>query len=281
MTWCYKSQDVTETDNVYVILSRTKRYRCRNLKTHATIMADSSPTASSWKSRQIVELDLFKAMYPDQVQWHDQRQELTYTSQSGATIDLRLPDGYPEIGHPILLGASNSNKQDLRDHIRKSIDKLKLPEGEEMLDAIIQDFEDYLSQHGADLTLTQDHDTDSVNEETFKTTIVWLHHLLNTNKRKLATNPTFRAADIVGVTKPGYPGVLVYSGKVGAVDVHVTELKSQRWQAFQVRFEETGGSPWKFAHSSGVSEVETMADIASAISGEVEREKFLRAMNIK
>ena len=241
----------------------------------------STDDESSWKSRQAAEVDLLQAMYPDQISWHEQRQELTYISGFGGSINLRLDDGYPERGQPTLIRASDTKKQDRRDETNTAIRALGLSEDEEMLDAIIQSFEDLLSKQVTEDLKPNNILTCDTATENCKTTIIWLHHLLNTNKRKLATNPTSRPADIVGITKPGYPGVLVYSGKAGAVDEHVAELKVQRWQAFQIRLEETTEAPWTFTHECGIKEVEGMADVASAISNEACRGNFLKAMNIK
>lgn len=237
----------------------------------------------SWKARQATELDLLQNIYPNQLHYHSQRQELIYnaTAASGATLSLRLPDEYPEKGTPILLSACGSDKVDLRDETRKAIDDLNIPEGEEMLDAIIQTFEEVVARHVSSESASRGTDWSKVNVENNKAVIIWLHHLLNTNKRKLALTPTSRAGDIVGVTKPGYPGVLVYSGKAGAIDEHVAELKAQRWQAFQVRFEETMDDPWLFNFGQGIREVESMAEITEAMVDDTVREAFLRAMKVK
>lgn len=99
-----------------------------------------------------------------------------------------------------------------------------------------------------------------------KTVIIWLHHLLATSKRKLAVSPAGAATisssssatttalaptatptdrstststsqstrpSISGLTKPGYPGILIYSGDSDVVDEHVRALKAQNWQAFR------------------------------------------------
>ncbi|EHY52963.1 hypothetical protein HRR83_006204 [Exophiala dermatitidis] len=81
-----------------------------------------------------------------------------------------------------------------------------------------------------------------------KTVIIWLHHLLALSKRKLAVNPTVQtgppslslsssASGISGLTKPGYPGIMIFSGPRDLVDAHVAQLKRLNWQAFQVRYD--------------------------------------------
>jgi len=105
--------------------------------------------------------------------------------------------------------------------------------------------------------------------------IIWLHHLLNTNKRKQALSPP---AGVSGVTKPGYPGVLIYAGPYDLVHEHVNELKGLNWQAFQVRLEDD--EAWIFAHGSGVREMEAMKDVVAAI-GDQRKDLFMEAMRMK
>ncbi|KAL2429953.1 hypothetical protein ABEF95_013460 [Exophiala dermatitidis] len=85
-----------------------------------------------------------------------------------------------------------------------------------------------------------------------KTVIIWLHHLLALSKRKLAVTPSTTAhthtttgtlssssssSGISGLTKPGYPGIMIFSGPRDLVDAHVAQLKGLNWQAFQVRYD--------------------------------------------
>jgi hypothetical protein len=119
---------------------------------------------------------------------------------------------------------------------------------------------------------------------TSKTVIVWLHHLLNTNKRKLALSPPPSATPVSGCTKPGYPGILIYSGPASAVLEHINTLKAQNWQAFQVRYEEE--ELWTFSHGHGVKEMESMSDIVKSVGiedhvGKKQKEEFLKAVGIK
>ncbi|KAL2429948.1 hypothetical protein ABEF95_013413 [Exophiala dermatitidis] len=85
-----------------------------------------------------------------------------------------------------------------------------------------------------------------------KTVIIWLHHLLALSKRKLAVTPSTTAhthtttgtlsssssvSGISGLTKPGYPGIMIFSGPRDLVDAHVAQLRALNWQAFQVRYD--------------------------------------------
>lgn len=173
-----------------------------------------------------------------------------------------------------------------------------------------------------------------------KTVIIWLHHLLATSKRKLATSPptvmamatartttstgtqpsptttTTTTTTLSGVSKPGYPGILIYSGATELVDAHVRDLRALKWQAFQVRWdsaeeveerqgkkvykkqeevveeergrmdedEDVSGmtTEWEFTHGKGkVVEVATMAELVGAVVGEKHRKVVLGVLGVK
>lgn len=263
-------------------------------------------TSEDEPSRLDNEIELLIAIYPDQATYSPKSRELKFT-QDSATLHLRIPDTYPELGLPDVLGATDPSKTDIRTQTKTAITALSLPEGEESLDAIIAAFQDVLSDRRERASNSSAEATQSVIDTTagskaIKTVIIWLHHLLNTNKRKLCLSPPFG-----GITKPGYPGVLVYSGPVAAVDAHVNGLKAQNWAAFQVRFEEE--VEWRFGHE-GVREVESMGEVVklleviekkprlecgqkgakrekdigaapSAAQGQRQKEEFLKAVGIK
>ena len=86
---------------------------------------------------------------------------------------------------------------------------------------------------------------------------------------------------VAGITKPGYPGVLIFSGEQTAVDAHCAELRNQRWQIFQVRYDESVLRPWKFSHLSKIVEVETMSEVAQSILDPRDRDTCLRAIGVK
>jgi hypothetical protein len=243
-------------------------------------MSDEGPT------RLETELELLEAMYPDQTHYSPKSRELKF-SDSYASLLLRLPESYPEAGLPDVISATDAAKNDLRTRIRSAVKELALAEGDEALDAIIAAFQQSLesvpSQSGpakdnGPATLAQ------ANINSSKTVIVWLHHLLNTNKRKLTLSPPPSNRPVSGLTKPGYPGILLYSGPSSAVTEHVNTLKAQNWQAFQVRYEEE--ELWHFAHGTGVKEMESMSEIVKGVEvedgiGKKQKEELLKAIGIK
>lgn len=220
------------------------------------------------------EVALVQAMYPEQISWADHSRELTFKG-TNSSITLRLPDDYLSTGLPIVVTAT-AGKRDISGEVKKRL----LEEfgcGEEILDETVALFDGLVADHELEATgngLEQPSAADEPHGSD-ATIVVWLHHLLNTNKRKMALSP---AASVSGVTKPGYPGVLVYSGPANAVRDHVNELKDQNWAAFQVRLEVD--EAWQFAHGTGFKEVEAMGDVVAEI-GDDRKEDFMQAMKIK
>ncbi|KAI8633632.1 hypothetical protein F5Y19DRAFT_470873 [Xylariaceae sp. FL1651] len=243
------------------------------------------------------ELDLLLAMYPESLNFSSKSRELKYSyfenyniSKSPAVLLLRLPDTYPLNGSPQIISASGFFKEDLRSVTKAAFQSIEAPAGEEVLDALLFAFKELvlsqakLSQNADSQRMSQPQSgRDNVLPD--RTVIIWLHHLLNTNKRKLALNPSMASSRISGIVKPGYPGMLIFSGEGGAIDSHVSELRNQRWQAFQVRYDtnelKDRPEPWKFKHGMGIREVEFMSDVAQGIIGDVQREIFLSSIGVK
>ena len=252
------------------------------------------------------ELDLLTAMYPDSITFNPTSLEIHFkpdSASTGAKLVLRLPDTYPDHGGaPEVVLATGSQKQDLRQQLSKACKTIHddLGGGGEVLDAIFLHFTDIIAQshtnthNGAD-----QHSSPSTSYPASKTVIIWLHHLLATSKRKLALHPSnfphpshhpnIPANTISGITKPGYPGILLFTGPQDAVDEHVSELKRLNWQAFSVRLEEDerwviggdgGEDNGQVNERGGIKEVETMAEVVQMIE-EGKREVFLKAVGVK
>ncbi|USP82817.1 hypothetical protein yc1106_10091 [Curvularia clavata] len=245
-------------------------------------MPDQGPT------RLETELELLQAMYPDQTHYNPNSRELKFANDDHSSFLLRLPDTYPESAFPDIIAATDAAKNDLRVQLRRAVRDLNLADGEEALDAIVAAFKQLAeSAPGhSDSTEQNSSSTSDTNHLSHipKTVIVWLHHLLNTNKRKLALSPPPSTPPVSGLTRPGYPGVLIYSGPSPAVTEHINLLKAQNWQAFQVRYEEE--ELWHFAHGTGVKEMESISDVVKGLEApnhpaDVQKAKFLKAVGIK
>ena len=226
------------------------------------------------RDRLATELELLAAIYPDQIHYDEKGREVSYKSES-ASFQLRLPYDYLDTALPDVLSAS-AGKSDLREQLKQRI--AACDAGEEVLDSIVLSFDELVNLQTSkdDVNEQQPLGGERREDNSKATIIVWLHHLLNTNKRKMALSPPSR--DVSGVTKPGYPGVLIYSGRAKAVHDHVNELKQQNWQAFQIRLE--SDEEWTFKHGTGVKEVEAMKEIVADV-GETHKETFLEAMRMR
>lgn len=228
------------------------------------------------------ELELLVAMYPDEFSYQEHLQEVMYSDDHGK-LTLRLSASYPSDARPEVIDASSkgAHKTDLRSRMKRAVEDL--PDAEEALDAIIAQFLEVITELEAKSADTAE-PSDNMQADTLvdgtsqkqRTTIVWLHHLLNTSKRKQALAPS--DVNLSGISKPGYPGVLIYSGPATNVDEHVNGLKQLNWAAFQVRLEDDNA--WSFAHGKGVTEVESMKDVVTDIDP-AKKDMFLEAMRMK
>jgi hypothetical protein len=104
--------------------------------------------------------------------------------------------------------------------------------------------------------------------------LIWFDHLLSTTKRK-----SILALDSLrGISKPGYPGILVLQGPKNNLDEAVSELKAMRWQTMQVRGEiESPDSQFVI----GIHEVETVAEVVERLESMGLGEWCLRALRMK
>jgi hypothetical protein len=212
-------------------------------------------------------------MYPDQITFAEKARELRFID-ADAKLELQIPDGYLSTELPIILTARVA-QQDLRDAVHH--DTLSSPVGEEILDSVVVSFLETCTQARSHAE-GEDHPAEPVANQAAKTAtvVVWLHHLLNTNKRKQALSPA--SSQVSGLTKPGYPGVLIFAGPEKAVQDHVNDLKHLNWQAFQVRLEDD--KAWSFAHGNGMVEVESMKDVVAEV-GDAKKDVFMEAMRMK
>ncbi|RWA04890.1 hypothetical protein EKO27_g10210 [Xylaria grammica] len=164
------------------------------------------------------ELDLLLAMYPDSLGFSPKARELKYShrhdessAKPPAVLLLRLPDTYPLSGFPEVISATGHYREDLRSATKAAFCSIGAPAGEEVLDALLLAFRDLVSSQESlhQNTALQEANRPKSSETNVlatRTVIIWLHHLLNTNKRKLALNPSMVGSDISGITKPRVSG---------------------------------------------------------------------------
>ncbi|KAI9655173.1 MAG: hypothetical protein M1821_005656 [Bathelium mastoideum] len=236
------------------------------------------------------EITLLKAMYPEELHYNTSNQELVYTSPTQAILKVRIPISYPisqNIPDIIFVTGPGPQKLDLRNRYRQALEEAHLVPGEPALDAMITTFSELVESVASSETQELAHvdrqasrsgnvDLDGTK---FSTVIIWLHHLLATSKRKHALSPpSSKQGPVSGLTKPGYPGIMIFSGRATEVNEHVQALKGLNWQAFQVRYEDD--QLWLFKHGDGMKELETMGEVVEEI-GEERKEVFMEAMRMK
>ncbi|KAI9692053.1 MAG: hypothetical protein M1820_009556 [Bogoriella megaspora] len=228
------------------------------------------------------ELALLQAMYPEELNYEPHSRELSFTTTGNAVLILRIQDSYPSTdSFPDIISATGPppTKHDLRNQFRTALQDAQLNPQEPVLDTIINIFNDLCTNASIEMTnnalsSNTNHLTDNEDAKPL-TVIIWLHHLLNTSKRQLALNPP---APVSGISKPGHPGVLVFSGPSSLVSQHVRELKALRWQAFSVRAEIA--ELWEFSHGEGVREVGSMGEVVAGVVGEGRRDVVLDVLKI-
>ncbi|CAN9428253.1 unnamed protein product [Alternaria alternata] len=98
-------------------------------------MSDHGPT------RLETELELLEAMYPNQTHYGPKSRELKFSHDNHASLLLRLPESYPELGLPDIISATDAAKNDLRTRVKVAVKDVGLAEGEEVLDAIVAAFQ--------------------------------------------------------------------------------------------------------------------------------------------
>ena len=119
------------------------------------------------------------------------------------------------------------------------------------------------------------------NGQRVKRTILWSHHLLATSKRKDIVNWS-RELRLGGYSRPGYPGAIFVEGELESVDEFVRRIKGLRWQALQVRAEETGSLRVFGDGMEGVLEVESLGEVVDGLRRRDEgvARMFLEGMKI-
>lgn len=172
-----------------------------------------------------------------------------------------------------------------RKQARAALDDIvtTLEPGTEVLDLLVSDFAALLPDLTRPASRTSNHDSAPTDPSTsttsssrsagakpkIKRVVIWSHHLLATSKRRDILSWS-RELDLCGYSRPGYPGAVFAEGDEDAVDDFVQRLKALRWQALQVRAEETGETRLlaglaRGGGASGVEEVEGLGEIVEAL----------------
>ena len=182
-------------------------------------------------------------------------------------LQFTLPENYPSTRNPVVgvlaPSLSKTQHQSLQTCLNSILDDLSSSTEERLLE-IIECFKDQIpTTTTSSLTETAGPDVlpasiSSVPQGPTVVVLIWFHHLLSTTKRK-----AIKSLELLrSISKPGYPGILVLQGPKTAIDEAITELKSMRWQAIQVRGEiECENSLLQH----GIHEVEKVAEVVGKL----------------
>ncbi|KAF2227213.1 hypothetical protein BDZ85DRAFT_253892 [Elsinoe ampelina] len=239
--------------------------------------------------RQLDELILLQSMYPDEFEWRTPAgPDVDLTTFEGQqfccsvkiksyTLEITLPISYPSEAKPqAYLHCHETTPTATRKEARAALDQTinELTTGSECLDILIQDLTsrlDSLQPSSTSTTTpsppTPPSTTPTPSPQHIKLLLLWSHHLLATSKRKDILSWA-RELRLSGFSRPGYPGAVVVEGEATDVDEFERRIKALRWQALQVRGEETysrriliepGGE------ALGMAEVEDLSGVVKAL----------------
>jgi len=114
--------------------------------------------------------------------------------------------------------------------------------------------------------------------------VIWFHHIKSLQKRKTILALAHEAR-LHGVSKPGFPGILLLEGCDALLDGVVGEIRSLRWQAMDLRYEARaiGGPaactlPYPLVElpESGMGELSRICDGADAAWRDIFRTSVLK-----
>lgn len=203
------------------------------------------------------------------------------------TLEFTLPSSYPSTQKPsVYLSCGGDVDTHTRKHLRAKLAQTveDQEDGVEVLDLIITSFQDVLAETTSAPATTDLPDGGGNGGQQQKTKIkrvvIWSHHLLATSKRR-DIQAWSKELSLAGFARPGHPGSIFAEGDEDQIDEFVRRLKQLRWQALQVRGEETADKRI-CGPGNGVDEVEGLGEIAEALKkiDSDTADLFLQAMKI-
>lgn len=171
------------------------------------------------------------------------------------TVQVTLPAAYPSGANPIVTfnapHLSRNEHHTLQTALTARLAELASSTTERILD-IVEFFTTCIPEPSSP-TIADPPASTTESPSSSTIVLIWFHHLLSTTKRKDILGLPLR-----GISRPGYPGILVLQGPKDDVDDAIGELRGMRWQAMQVRAEVEGHE--KFL-DEGVHEVGSVAEV--------------------
>jgi hypothetical protein len=213
---------------------------------------------------------------------------LIFNNTASYALEFSLPDTYPDTQKPhVYLSCAGDVDTSTRKRARAKLAELTEEQetGVEMLDLIVTLFTEHLPEltennSSADQQHKDKHGNRQQHTARIKRVVIWSHHLLATSKRK-DIQAWSKELSLSGYSRPGHPGSVFVEGDEDQVDEFIRRLKQLRWQALQVRGEETADKRI-CGPGDGVLEVEGLGEIAEALK-KIDADTadlFLQAMKI-
>jgi hypothetical protein len=148
--------------------------------------------------------------------------------QEKINLQLALPRGYPTEASPVVTftapGLSKANHHALQANLNNFLSSQSSSTEERLLE-IVQCFIDHIPSQSSPIPVVETSEaTQSAPDNINYIVLIWFHHLLSTTKRKAI----LAQKSLRGISKPGFPGILVLQGPKDIVDDAITELKGMR-----------------------------------------------------
>ncbi|KAI5203600.1 DUF1115-domain-containing protein [Aureobasidium subglaciale] len=251
------------------------------------------------RERQAAELTLLTTMYPAEFSWRSNPPpdletsaittdpNFTLTIHPSYALEFSLSDTYPDTSKPhVYLSCGDDVDTATRKRARAKLSDIveEQETGMEMVDLIVTLFTDYLpelTEDNSNANGDEDEDDGQHQHATkIKRVVIWSHHLLATSKRK-DIQAWSKELSLSGYSRPGHPGSIFAEGDEDQIDEFIRRLKQLRWQALQVRGEDTADKRI-CGPGDGILEVEGLGEIAEALK-KIDADTadlFLQAMKI-
>ncbi|KAJ1642728.1 hypothetical protein IWQ61_010597, partial [Dispira simplex] len=227
--------------------------------------------------------------------------EVGLIRQSQVYLEIYIPRQYPRTYPQVQVDGMRWTREEHREFNRFVEERCGKYKDQTYLVALIEDVTEWLmaridTYNYFDISTSEGETKESPSppsalDRTLTRVVLWMHHLLSTTKRKQICQWALEL-DLFGISKPGYPGVLIAEGPTDAINEYIRRLKALRWQALVVRWEDTVpvppectdiGDAYKIAPvlgQCGIREVETMSQISELMERAGLKHAFLTALKI-
>ncbi|KAJ1958905.1 hypothetical protein IWQ62_004829 [Dispira parvispora] len=225
--------------------------------------------------------------------------EIGLSRQPPVYLEIYVPTQYPRTYPQVQVEGIPWTREEHREFSQFVDEQCEKYKGQTCLVALIEDVTEWLTARidkYNDMAVSGEKPKEpptpsNAPVRTLTCVVLWMHHLLSTTKRKQICQWALDL-DLFGISKPGYPGVLIAEGPTDAINEYVRRLKALRWQALVVRWEDTVPVPPEYTNMEdayriapvlgqrGVREVESMSQASELMARAGLKHAFLTALKI-